>query len=79
MAGEYGEPDPTRRPGWQQARRLAQAGTATIVHVVRWPACIAPENARTARHRAARWPRDHGVRVRSTWAPPAAPNTKRPR
>ncbi|MGK4909986.1 hypothetical protein, partial [Streptomyces albus] len=75
VAGEYGAPAPGRRPGWQQARRLAQAGTVTIVHVVRWPACIAPENAGTARHRETRRPRDHGVRVRCTW-PPLARRTQ---
>lgn len=78
VADAYGEPDPARRPGWQQVRRLAQAGTVTAV-LARWPACIAPESNRDARHRETRWLRDHGVRVRYTWAPLAALNTSGPR
>ncbi|WP_432158205.1 hypothetical protein [Streptomyces sp. bgisy153] len=65
---EYGEPDPCRRTGWQRVRELAESGAAAVV-IVRWPACIAPEPSHTLRHREIQWLREHGVRVRYSWAP----------
>ncbi|WP_372346026.1 hypothetical protein [Streptomyces sp. KL116D] len=64
----YGEPDPAERRGWRRVRQLVQTGHVTAV-LVRWPSAIAPESAHELRHRETAWLRDHGVRVRYTWAP----------
>ncbi|MFE1950047.1 MULTISPECIES: recombinase family protein [Streptomyces] len=64
----YGEPDPARRTGWRRVKQLVQTGDVTAV-LVRWPSAIAPESAHELRHRETDWLRDHGVRVRYTWAP----------
>ncbi|MDK1475346.1 hypothetical protein QNO07_18300 [Streptomyces sp. 549] len=68
VTDRYGEPDPRRREGWQRVRELAEAGTVATV-LVRWPAAIAPESSSGCRHRETVWLREHGVRVRYTWAP----------
>ncbi|MFI5662553.1 recombinase family protein [Streptomyces sp. NPDC051684] len=68
----YGEPDPARRTGWRRVRQLVQTGDVTAV-LVRWPCAIAPESAHELRHRETSWLRDHGVRVRYTWAPLTSP------
>ncbi|GFH69181.1 hypothetical protein Srut_56950 [Streptomyces rutgersensis] len=64
----YGDPHPTRRPGWLRVRALAEAGTVSQV-LVRWPAAIAPDAAREFQGREIRWLESRGARVRYTWAP----------
>jgi hypothetical protein len=68
----YGEPDPARRMGWRRVKQLVRTGDIAAV-LVRWPNAIAPESAHELRHRETAWLREHGVRVRYTWAPLSAP------
>ncbi|MFJ4713555.1 hypothetical protein [Streptomyces sp. NPDC088785] len=67
----YGEPDPVLRTGWRRVRQLVQGGRVAEV-LVRWPCAIAPESAHELRRRETVWLRDHGVRLRYTWAPLSA-------
>lgn len=69
----YGEPDPSRRKGWQRVQAMAAAGSIAVV-LVRWPVVIAPESRHEDRYREVARLRDLGVSVRYTWAPLAASN-----
>ncbi|MCB5911976.1 recombinase family protein [Streptomyces pinistramenti] len=66
----YGEPVPSKRPGWVRVREMAERGEIGVV-IVRWPTALSP--VRAMRDPELEHLGRHGVQVLYTWAPLASP------